>query len=49
MNETKRKFGLKHGLGLVVALAVVAGLAIVYRDCQRARGSLGPPDDRGAA
>jgi translocation and assembly module TamB len=30
MNGTKRKFGLKHGLGLVVALAVVAGLAISY-------------------
>ena len=30
MNETKRKFGLKHGLGLVVALAVVAGLAIAF-------------------
>src|ERR1700693_1063692 len=29
MNETKRKFGLKHGLGLVVALALVAGLFIV--------------------
>jgi len=28
MSETKRKFGLKHGLGLAVALAVVAGLAI---------------------
>jgi translocation and assembly module TamB len=30
MNGTKRKFGLKHGLGLVVALAVAAGLAITY-------------------
>jgi len=30
MNETKRKFGLKHGLGLFVALAVLAGLAIIY-------------------
>ena len=30
MSETKRKFGLKHGLGLVVALALVAGLAIAY-------------------
>ena len=30
MNGTKRKFGLKHGLGLVVALALVAGLAIAY-------------------
>jgi translocation and assembly module TamB len=30
MNGTKRKFGLKHGLGLFVALAVVAGLAISY-------------------
>jgi translocation and assembly module TamB len=28
MSETKRKFGLKHGLGVAVALAVVAGLAI---------------------
>jgi translocation and assembly module TamB len=30
MSETKRKFGLKHGLGLIVALALVAGLAIAY-------------------
>ena len=30
MNGTKRKFGLKHGLGIVVALALVAGLAIAY-------------------
>lgn len=30
MNETKRKFGLKHGLGLGVLLAVVAALAILY-------------------
>ncbi len=30
MNETKRKFGLKHGLGLAVALAVVTGLAIAF-------------------
>ncbi len=30
MNGTRRKFGLKHGLGLVVALALVAGLAIAY-------------------
>ncbi len=30
MNETKRKFGLKHGLGLVVALAVIAGLTMVF-------------------
>jgi translocation and assembly module TamB len=30
MNATKRKFRLKHGLGLFVALAVVAGLAIAY-------------------
>ncbi len=30
MNGTKRKFGLKHGLGLIVALALVTGLAIVY-------------------
>jgi len=30
MNGTKRKFGLKHGLGLVVALALVIGLAIAY-------------------
>jgi translocation and assembly module TamB len=28
MNETKRKFGLKHGLGLAVALGLVLGLAI---------------------
>ena len=30
MSGTKRKFRLKHGLGLIVALAVVAGLAIAY-------------------
>ncbi len=30
MNQTKRKFGLKHGLGIVVTLALVAGLAIAY-------------------
>jgi translocation and assembly module TamB len=30
MNDTKRKFGLKHGLGLVVGLAVVAALTIVF-------------------
>jgi translocation and assembly module TamB len=30
MNETKRKFGLKHGLGLVVALAILAALAISF-------------------
>jgi len=30
MNDTKRKFGLKHGLGLAVALAVLAGLAIAF-------------------
>jgi translocation and assembly module TamB len=30
MNGAKRKFGLKHGLGLAVALAVVAGMAISY-------------------
>jgi CheY-like chemotaxis protein len=30
MNGTKRKFGLKHGLGLVVALAILAGLGIAY-------------------
>jgi translocation and assembly module TamB len=30
MSETKRKFGLKHGLALCVALMLVAGLAILY-------------------
>ena len=30
MSGAKQKFGLKHGLGLVVALAVVTGLAISY-------------------
>jgi len=30
MNGTKRKFGLKHGLGLFVVLSLVAALAIVY-------------------
>lgn len=30
MSETKRKFGLKHGLGLAVLLAVVAALVILY-------------------
>src|ERR1700720_1560617 len=30
MNGTKRKFGLKHGLGIVVALALAAGLGVAY-------------------
>jgi translocation and assembly module TamB len=30
MNGTKRKFGLKHGLGLFMVLSLVAALAIVY-------------------
>jgi len=30
MNGTKRKFALKHGLGLFVGLAVILGLAITY-------------------
>ena len=30
MNETKRRFGLKHGLGIVVALALGIGLVIAY-------------------
>ncbi len=30
MNEIKRKFGLRHGLGLVVLLAFLAGLAVAY-------------------
>ncbi len=30
MNGRKRKFGLKHGLGLVVALALVTGLGVTY-------------------
>jgi len=30
MSGTKRKFGLKHGLALFVALAVMAGLALAY-------------------
>ncbi len=30
MNEVKRKFGLKHGLALVVGLAIVAALTIAY-------------------
>jgi translocation and assembly module TamB len=30
MNGTKRKFGLKHGLGLAAALAIVMGLALAY-------------------
>jgi translocation and assembly module TamB len=30
MNGTNRKFGVKHGLGLAVALALVIGLAIAY-------------------
>ena len=30
MADTKRKFGLKHGLALVVAVALVVGLAITY-------------------
>jgi translocation and assembly module TamB len=30
MNETKRKFGLKHGLGIAVALALATGLVLSY-------------------
>ena len=30
MNGAKRKFGLKHGLALVVALGLIAGLALAY-------------------
>lgn len=30
MNGTKRKFGLKHGVALVVVLALAAGLGIAY-------------------
>ncbi len=30
MSESKRKFGLKHGVGIVAALAIVLGLAIAY-------------------
>lgn len=30
MNGTKRKFGLKHGLGLMVVLALLAGIAVAY-------------------
>ncbi len=30
MKGTKRKFGLKHGLGIFVALCLVVGLAIAY-------------------
>jgi translocation and assembly module TamB len=30
MNGTKRKFGLKHGLGIVVTLAIIAGVGIAY-------------------
>jgi translocation and assembly module TamB len=30
MKGTKRKFGLKHGLALVVSLALLLGLALVY-------------------
>jgi translocation and assembly module TamB len=30
MNGSKRKFGLKHGVGLVVTLMIVVGLAIAY-------------------
>ena len=30
MNGSKRKFGLKHGMGIVVALALVAALGIAY-------------------
>ena len=42
MSETKRKFGLKHGLGIAVALAVVAGglkqgETVILDGLQRAR------------
>ncbi len=30
MSDTKRKFGLKHGVGLVVALAIITGLGLAY-------------------
>ena len=30
MNGSKRKFGLKHGAGIVAGLAVLAGLALAY-------------------
>jgi translocation and assembly module TamB len=30
MVDTKRKFGLRHGLALIVTLAIVAGLGIAY-------------------
>lgn len=30
MNGTKRKFGLKHGVGIVVALALAVGLGVAY-------------------
>jgi translocation and assembly module TamB len=30
MSDTKRKFGLKHGLALVVAASLAVGLALVY-------------------
>ncbi|HLJ24140.1 MAG TPA: translocation/assembly module TamB domain-containing protein [Candidatus Acidoferrales bacterium] len=30
MNGTKRKFGLRHGLGLAALLALLAGLAVAY-------------------
>ncbi|HVA94948.1 MAG TPA: translocation/assembly module TamB domain-containing protein [Candidatus Dormibacteraeota bacterium] len=30
MSDTKRKFGLKHGVALVVSLALIIGLALAY-------------------
>src|SRR5579872_433626 len=30
MSETKRKFRLKHGVGLVVTVSIIVGLALVY-------------------
>jgi translocation and assembly module TamB len=30
MNGTKRKFGLKHGVGIVVSMALVVGLGVAY-------------------
>jgi hypothetical protein len=47
MNGPKRKFGLKHGVGLFVTLAVVAGLFIAYAIAS-GLADRGPPDNRGA-
>ena len=46
MNETKRKFGLKHGLGLVVALALANPAAALEVGQKAPDFSLAGPDGK---